>query len=298
MSGIFDFITPGLGSVISGGLSAGTSLFGGLFGAAGQQAANAQQFQQSEMLFNQQQTANQHFMDQSEAYNTLMQNTAYQRQMESMYEAGLNPILAAGQGPMPVSSPMASVSGGGSPVVGNPGSSIQAAMEGIGRSISNTALFKAALTQADKDASQVDLNKATTGATNATTGLTNAQTSRTAQDERTGAAAEDANRAAAANSRASAAVNAATVGLVNEQTNSARARAQIDQMTANEYRRGVPVNEGIGSALWRLFRGSADPSVKGIDASATTAKTLDTGTKSLTGVPFFSPSNKIKGIDK
>jgi len=79
LGALTDSITPGLGSVISGGL-----------GFLGQQDTNAQSraIADSANQFN----ANQAQMTRD--YQTEMSNTAYQRQVVDMQKAGLNPMLA------------------------------------------------------------------------------------------------------------------------------------------------------------------------------------------------------------
>lgn len=255
---IFGLDDLGGAALISGGLSAIGSIGGGLIGQAGQSNANAQM-----MEFNAQQAQlNRDFQER-------MSSTAYQRAMQDMQAAGLNPILAANLGG-------ASTPGGGqgSVTLGNPGASMQQGVTAMGNALGHSAQVKATLTQAEKDTSQSDLNKATTG-------LTHEATSKTNQDTRTSSATEDAQRASAEASRASAAVSAAQKGLITQQTNSAASQARIDAAAAGDVETyGVPRNESIGGVISRVLRKVAPDLVSG---AAKSLPTTAVGTKAESG---------------
>lgn len=187
---MFDFITPGLGSAISGLLGAGSSLLGGMMGASGQANTNAMQMQLAQ---------------QQENFQEHMSSTAYQRGMADMKAAGLNPILAANLGG--ASSPV-----GAMPTLGNPGSFMQQGITSAGQAFQNMAQTKVALQQADKDKSATDLNNAQVPATQASTELTKQATQKAIADTASSAkqlevqnSQIDANKAAAAQSGAAAA---------------------------------------------------------------------------------------------
>lgn len=178
-----DAITPGVGSLASGLLSAGSNIFGGIVGSQGQAATNAQAM----AMQIQQENFNASEAWKQRDWMEYMQSSAYQRTMGDMKKAGLNPILAADRGATPIGSG-ASAGIGGNPVLGNPGAAMQAGIASAGQAASVAAGTKALLTQANKDDSQVDLNKATTKKADSETTLNDALTTQSKQSTATSAA--------------------------------------------------------------------------------------------------------------
>lgn len=207
-------------TLASGALSAGSGLFGGLFGSAGQAATNERQ-----MSFNSYQS------QLNREWQEHMSSTAYVRAMTDMRNAGLNPILAANLG--------GASSGGGSAAsvnLGNPGAFLQEGITSAGEAINKAAMTKATLTQADKDKSQVDLNKATTSYTGSNEKL-NEQLERKAVQDTATSAAQAAN--ALAQSRAAD----AAAGLSSANASNARDQGRIirrEAEDAEKYGHSVP----------------------------------------------------------
>lgn len=120
-------------------LGAGASILGGvmnMFGAGNANAANASMAREAANF-------NWNSMMENQRFQERMSNTAYQRSMMDMRNAGLNPILAYSQG--------------GATTPGGMGASMQAAtmqntMEGLGEGVSSAA-------QKAKDASAVEVNR-------------------------------------------------------------------------------------------------------------------------------------------
>lgn len=125
-------------AIIAAGISSGANLLGGMFGSQGQAATNAASSMEAEK--------NRQWMEH-------MSNTAYVRAMEDMRHAGLNPILAGSLGG-------ASTPSGVMPNFGNPGASMQQAMQGVGESASKVFEHQRNIEQAKQSTSQADLNKA------------------------------------------------------------------------------------------------------------------------------------------
>lgn len=139
----------------SAAIGAAASIGGGVLGMFGQQSANAQNAQ----LTRETNQMNWDAMMEQQRFQERMSNTAYQRSMNDMRAAGLNPILAYSQGG--ASSPAGSMASFSAAEMAN-------AMDPLARGLSTAAQSaKDAQTvglvkeQTKNTSSQTDLNKAT-----------------------------------------------------------------------------------------------------------------------------------------
>lgn len=256
---MFGIDDAAFGAIASGVISGGAGLLGGAISSQGQSATNAQQ-----MAFAvQQQQAAQTFNHDEAVLNRdwqkEMSSTAYQRAMADMRAAGLNPIMAAGNGG---ASTPGGASGSISPTsasLGNPGAGLGAGVASAGQAVQNAAATKVALTQAKKDQSTVDLNKATEDYTVSNTGLNKTLDAKAKQETATSAVQA---RVAEENAR-NIAADTANKGLqgiihyhdgVTAAEKSRQAKAEADQMVNT----GPGVWGNLANTVGRLGRGFVD----------------------------------------
>lgn len=213
--GIDDMIIAG---AVSGALSGGSSLLGGMFGRQGQEAANAAQ-----MNFNSYQS------QLNREWQEHMASTGYARAMTDMRNAGLNPILAASLGP--------SIGAGGSAAsatLGNAGAFMGAGVSSAGQAVRQGIDATEGLSRSRKDITQGDVNKATVD-------YTNAQQLKAVQDTATSKAHERQADATTENLNSTTRNNIINSSILSHGVNTAREEAELRRLS-----REAAQNAGVG----------------------------------------------------
>lgn len=158
------------------------SLGGGMFSSAGQAAANSANLSQSWQMMQVQQAFAAAQAQKQMDFQERMSNTAYQRAMADMKQAGLNPILAYQQGGAGTP-PGAMGSASGSPA------QVENALQGLGQGVASAAKGAERLVELNNVKSQTDKNVTAAQLDQANVDLAKTNAVKAAQETVTSAAA-------------------------------------------------------------------------------------------------------------
>lgn len=235
MFGIDDMAMATIGS---GLLSAGGNLVGGMMGASGQAATNAQQMS----MFNQSMRFNADEAEKNRNWQAHMSNTAYRRAMDDMRAGGLNPILAFGGGASTPSGATGSIGGG--PALGNPGAEMGRGVASAGRLGADILAAKQIVATTEREKTQSDVNKTTEGLNKATEALQHELNTKAKQDTATSAAQQHGIMTTAANTAADT-INKGIQGMIlSHDANTAFQKSRLAKAEADQSEKHGPGTYG------------------------------------------------------
>lgn len=237
-------------------LGAGSSVVGGILGLIGQGNANAA----NQSLQNSANQQNYYNMMEQQRFQERMSNTAYQRSMADMKAAGLNPILAYGQGG--ASTPAGGLATAQAATMQN---ELDPLAEGISSAASKAKEAEAiglTAAQTKNTVSQTELNKANEG-------LTKQLDAKAEQDKATSAAQMRSAIATEKNTSADTINKTIQAGILAHDTTTAYQRSRLAEAQADQAKQYGPGTLGeiggtIEKAIGRLIninrqRGGSDP---------------------------------------